>query len=276
MSNLTDALIAAKLVGGSGGSGGGSGLPEIKTETVTILSEQSVAFSSIGGGIYVGGIAEDFSIDAGDALIVNWDGTPYTCVVTEFYGSPTWGNLSIEGAGADTGEPFLMGNRPGNGIEIETLSSGTHVIQIASEKTNYPDGSILIAINGEWAKAEGYGYSENGTVHQIDRKFIPFLVINVDTNNKTVDCDYLTYKSAVESGCPIWVCDTEHKEYYILEQAALSVSNPSLNGSKWDYIPNKPQGSRLQCQVINVLMAMGDDGWYVDDIIQQSIYIPGV
>lgn len=27
MSNLTDALIAAKLVGGSGGSGGGSGLP---------------------------------------------------------------------------------------------------------------------------------------------------------------------------------------------------------------------------------------------------------
>lgn len=28
MSNLTDALIAAKLVGGSGGSGGGSGLPD--------------------------------------------------------------------------------------------------------------------------------------------------------------------------------------------------------------------------------------------------------
>lgn len=27
MSNLTDALIAAKLIGGSGGSGGGSGLP---------------------------------------------------------------------------------------------------------------------------------------------------------------------------------------------------------------------------------------------------------
>lgn len=32
MSNLTDALIAAKLVGGSGGSGGGSGLPEVTAD----------------------------------------------------------------------------------------------------------------------------------------------------------------------------------------------------------------------------------------------------
>ena len=32
MSNLTDALIAAKLVGGSGGSGGGSGLPSVTSD----------------------------------------------------------------------------------------------------------------------------------------------------------------------------------------------------------------------------------------------------
>lgn len=32
MSNLTDALIAAKLMGGSGGSGGGSGLPEVTAD----------------------------------------------------------------------------------------------------------------------------------------------------------------------------------------------------------------------------------------------------
>lgn len=50
MSNLTDALIAAKLVGGSGGSGGGSGLPEItdgdkgKVLTVIETSPTSVMF----------------------------------------------------------------------------------------------------------------------------------------------------------------------------------------------------------------------------------------
>lgn len=159
---------------------------------------------------------------------------------------------------------------------METLSGGTHTIQIASEKTNYPDGSILVAKNGEWAKAEGYGYSENGEVHQIDGKYLPFLVINVDTNNKTVDCSYLTYKSAVKSGCPIWICDTEHKEYYTLEQAAITVARPSLTGSIWVYNPNNRQGSRLQCSVFNVIMAMGDDDWYVDDIIEQSVFIPGV
>ena len=276
MSNLTDALIAAKLVGGSGGSGGGSGLPEIKTETVTILSEQSVAFSSMGGGVYMASIPGQYTLKAGSLITTVWEGVTYDRVIQDFGGVLAWGNLGIIGEGADTGEPFLMMYDSGNGIDIGCKSSGSHTVGLTTTATNYPDGSILIAINGEWAKAEGYGYSENGAVHQIDRKYIPFLIINVDTNNKTVDCSYLTYKSAVESGCPIWICDTEYKEYYILEQAALTVSNPSLNSSKWDYIPNNPQGSRLQCLVLNVLMAVGDDDWYVDDIIKQSLFIPGV
>lgn len=274
MSNLTEALIAAKLVGGSGGSGGGSGLPEIRTESVTILPEQSITLESM-GGMYSTHIDGQFSLVTGSTITTVWNGVSYDCIIKDFDGLYAWGNLSIIGEGSDTGEPFLM-SYEGNGIDVVSSSGGSRTVSLATSVTNYPDGSILVAINGEWAKAEGYGYSENGEVHQIDGKYLPFLVINVDTNNKTVDCDYLTYKSAVESGCPIWICDTESKEYFILNQASLTVSNPSLDGSKWDYVPNNPQGSRLQCLVLNVLMAIGDDGWYVDDIIKQSVYIPGV
>ena len=172
------------VMGVSGGSGGGSGLPEITTETVEVVAEQTVSFSSGGGGgIYLAGIAGEFSIDVGDTLIVNWDGTPYTCVVAEFSGSPTWGNFSIEGAGADTGEPFLMGAMSGRGIEMETLSGGTHTIQIASEKTNYPDGSILIVENATWSTVPLSFYhtmvadgTSDADVQRIASDYLPIVV----------------------------------------------------------------------------------------------------
>ncbi len=46
MSNLTDALIAAKLVGGSGGSGGGSGLPEILKSVIVANSFEPTSETS--------------------------------------------------------------------------------------------------------------------------------------------------------------------------------------------------------------------------------------
>lgn len=81
MSNLTDALIAAKLVGGSGGSGGGSGLPEITTTTTTIFAEQSVAFTDL-DGIY-GSDVLNIELSGGASYTVTWDGTDYTCVAVD-------------------------------------------------------------------------------------------------------------------------------------------------------------------------------------------------
>ena len=54
MSNLTDAIIAAKLVGGSGGSGGGSGLPEVTADdngdVLTVVEGAWGKAAPIGGG----------------------------------------------------------------------------------------------------------------------------------------------------------------------------------------------------------------------------------
>ena len=43
----------------------------------------------------------------GQTYTVNWDGTEYECVSIVFNSIPALGNLSIMGAGDDTGEPFL-------------------------------------------------------------------------------------------------------------------------------------------------------------------------
>lgn len=149
MSNLTDALIAAKLVGGSGGSGGGSGLPEITTEPVVMLAEQSVNFTGQGGA-YGGQVSGQYPINVGDNLTVTWDGVSYDCVASDVGGLPALGNLSILGMGADTGEPFVMAFYPEGGIEMYTRSGEVHTVGIFSSSQTPADGSIMQVVNGAW------------------------------------------------------------------------------------------------------------------------------
>lgn len=148
MSDLMNAIIAAKLVGGGGG--GGSGLPPIETETTTILAEQSVAFSNQ-GGMYMGGVTGDYDIHVGDAITVSWDGDTYECVVFDMMGFATWGNVAIAGATPDTGEPFCM-VAGGEGVEMYAASGEAHTVGLASTSYTPPAGSILIVENGEWAE----------------------------------------------------------------------------------------------------------------------------
>ena len=160
MSNLTDALIAAKLVGGSGGSGGGSGLPEIEmTESTTpLIASQSVSFTQQ-GGFYMGAVGTELSIAVGDTVQVTWDGTSYACPVVDLQGFAGWGNMSILGMGSDTGEPFLMyyGSEGGtSATEMSTLQAGaSHTI--ALDKVTLvqtpPDGYVLMVVDGEWKAA---------------------------------------------------------------------------------------------------------------------------
>lgn len=178
MSNLTDAIIAAKLVGGSGGSGGGSGLPEIKTETVTILPEQSITFSAMGDGIYYANISGQFPIAEGTTITTIWDGVSYDCAANGFNGDLAWGNLSILGQGADTGEPFVMMYSNGNGIDIATKSTeASHTVEAFNSSQAPVDGSIMQVVNGAW---QPVAPSSGGT------EVLPFTVRLSMKSNQTI------------------------------------------------------------------------------------------
>lgn len=178
MSNLTDALIAAKLVGGSGGSGGGSGLPEITTETTVILEEQTLTFEDR-GGVYGATVAGTFDIAVGDTFTVSYDGDDYEVTVFEVAdrGILGFGNLSLTEPGADTGEPFFGGIMEGNGLVIiASTSDPTHEVGISSTIYNPANGSILVVDGGEWKTVQsgGIGLISTKPVTVVESQTVPF------------------------------------------------------------------------------------------------------
>lgn len=100
-------------------------------ETV-LVEESTVSFSfSADEGFYMGGLKSTFSATVGETYKVSWDGTAYECTCVDFYGLTAIGNLSIAGAGSDTGEPFLMVVDNGRAIEIYTAdTSASHTVSI--------------------------------------------------------------------------------------------------------------------------------------------------
>lgn len=150
MSNLTDALIAAKLVGGSGGSGGGSGLPEITTGVVPLFPESNISFEDYGDGWYSGSFEYSGGLNVGEDYIFTWDGVDYTCTahMGDFY--PYFGNMAIIGESPDTGEPFFC-SPDDSFMYINTLSTeASHTVALKGQGQTPADGSQLIVKNAEW------------------------------------------------------------------------------------------------------------------------------
>ena len=98
----------------------------------TVLVEESTASFSGSGGMYLAQIRSNFEATVGETYKVTWDGTVYECMCVDFNGIPSLGNLSIPGAGSDTGEPFII-SAPGSGeIAIATLDTSTsHTFSIS-------------------------------------------------------------------------------------------------------------------------------------------------
>ena len=134
-----------KTLSVSGGGGGGSvpkpltfdympeGYPTKSVETTTLMEEQQVAFTLIGGSLYTAQITNAFEVVGGQTYTVNWDGTEYECVgAGAGPESFALGNLSIVGEGSDTGEPFLyMYDRRQAGGMFATLdTSASHTISV--------------------------------------------------------------------------------------------------------------------------------------------------
>ena len=101
-------------------------------ETV-LVEECTVAFNE-SSGLYKAGFPSTFEATVGETYKVSWDGTVYECTCVNISETPLpfIGNLSIEGLGSDTGEPFLMGVDNGKEILISTAdTSASHTFSIS-------------------------------------------------------------------------------------------------------------------------------------------------
>ena len=115
-------------------------------ETV-LVEESTVSFTNSGAGFYYATIQSAFKPTAGETYKVSWDGATYECVGETIRGYTVIGNPSIMGAGADTGEPFVISPLANNsGIEIYTKdTSASHTISISesiAEVIQIPDKYI--------------------------------------------------------------------------------------------------------------------------------------
>ena len=98
----------------------------------TVMVEESTVSFATAGGYYMAQFQSTFSATVGEPYNVSWDSTVYECTCADFNGYLVIGNLSITGAGSDTGEPFLMIVVNGRGIEIYTKdTSASHTISIS-------------------------------------------------------------------------------------------------------------------------------------------------
>ena len=99
-----------------------------------LFEESTVTFTDGSSGLYGAQVQSTFVATVGEAYKVYWDGSAYECACVNFNNIPGLiiGNLSIMGAGSDTGEPFVMIVSNGKGIEIATAdTSASHIISIS-------------------------------------------------------------------------------------------------------------------------------------------------
>ena len=149
----------------------------------TVLVEESTATFADEGGVCGAEVISTFLATVGGAQKVSWDGTVYESVCADYRaGLFAIGNLSIAGAGADTGEPFIIVPN-GSSIFIYTSdTSDTHTFSISglsTEVVQIPDKyisdtfkDVVIAGNplnwseDDWTKY--YGLFQSGKLLMIN------------------------------------------------------------------------------------------------------------
>lgn len=103
---------------------------ECETEPVEILRLEDIEFYE---GQYAS--TDTINIEVGKKYIVNWDGTEYTCIASEFTGVPVIGNCSYLG-GEGNGEPFLVASSVEQGMflimDFEETSPAHTIVIFAS------------------------------------------------------------------------------------------------------------------------------------------------
>ena len=136
------------------------GYPTKSVQTTTLMEEQALAFT-LSDAVYMAPITNAFEIVVGQTYTVKWDGTEYECVGFAFNSIPGIGNLSIMGAGDDTGEPFLYSYKTneayGQFVTLDT--SATHTISVkTTDETIIPMSAEFIPTMNVSAFTNDAGY----------------------------------------------------------------------------------------------------------------------
>ena len=101
----------------------------------TVFVEESTVKFAVQGGFYMAPFPSSFNAEFGQTYKISWDGIIYTCACENFNNCPAIGNLSIIGAGTDTGEPFIICNKSGlqkyGWVCGTTDTSDSHTISIS-------------------------------------------------------------------------------------------------------------------------------------------------
>lgn len=234
MSNLTDALIAAKLIGAQGGgSGGGSGLPA-PVQWDEVIAPTEYSFSEAQPGIYVcNGNVSGWELNVGDVLRLTWDGAPYEIALFDLNNKIVGGNTSIVGEGIDTGEPFFAFFVGGGRFQLITKEIGaSHIISFAQREV-LPDGTIMQVIDGEWT-----------TVADSTKP----LLITLNGNDE-IDITYNQWRNALRSASNIVIYDESNHEYYPVVAPNAS-EPPVINGMRFEW--DSAGGGLISVYALNI------------------------
>ena len=165
----------------------------------TVFAEEStVEFSDV-DGFYMG-TSEWTSLPIdGETYKVSWDGTIYECICIAYGGLSVLGNLSIVGAGSDTGEPFVVSTSSNNALVIYTANtSASHTFSISGlapevvkiDEKYLPD---TIATKSEVEVAQNTANSNKEVIHSAFSSSFTFTFDKQTSGRATFVCNGINY-----------------------------------------------------------------------------------
>lgn len=184
------------------GGGGGSipkpltydympeGYPSKSVGTVTLMEEQEVTFSDMGGGAYGATAPVKIDISDGQTYTIFWDGVEYSCVGHVADGSSYIGNPAAFGA-ESTGEPFLYANAS-QPMWVSYDTATSHTIKATTIGTVYN----TIDVNMLPKAGENYGVVKKDEI--VTAYVFPNRAPQAEMN-KAVD-DFIAGKASISWG----------------------------------------------------------------------------
>lgn len=147
----------------------------------TVLVEESTTTFADTDGLYMAQFPSTFEATVGETYKISWDGTVYECTVVSLGEALAVGNPSIAGAGSDTGEPFIMGIKNGEGIQIITAdTSASHTVSISRKVTPVVKIDKKYLVQPDWNQNDetAADYVKNRT-HYEESSYTDY-VLNMD------------------------------------------------------------------------------------------------